>query len=364
MAFFSGTFSVLIQIIAVIFGLGLLVFLHELGHFLTAKYYGVRILKFALGFGPEIYGWTKGETRYSVCLFPLGGLVEMAGEYSEANKANKEQPVPKEGDFLYLKWYKKAIIAFMGPFTNYVLAVILFWFVFSIWGVQTVSTEAVIGNMLDTSCAKQAGLMLDDKIVSINGIEINNWNELTSTLKDKAKQQTEVTILRDGKEIKFSLVIDENPTTGGGMLGIQPKVTTEKTSVFKAFYLGIDTAVYQSTFTLAYLWDKLVTWEKPEIAGPIGVIQVMAKSANSGFGNYFRLLAVISVALGLFNLLPIPLVDGGMIVLYFVEGIIRKTISMKVIQIYNSIGLSLILLIFIFATYSDLIRLGIGKLFK
>ena len=112
------------------------------------------------------------------------------------------------------------------------------------------------------------------------------------------------------------------------------------------------------------MWEKIVSWEKPEVAGPIGVIQVMAKSAKSGLENYIRLLAVISVALGLFNLLPIPLVDGGMIILFIAEGIIRKQIGLKVIQVYNTIGLSLILLIFLFATYNDLIRLGIGKLFK
>jgi regulator of sigma E protease len=112
------------------------------------------------------------------------------------------------------------------------------------------------------------------------------------------------------------------------------------------------------------LWDRIVKWEKPELAGPIGVIQVMAKSAKSGVESYIKLLAVISVALGLFNLLPIPLVDGGMIVLFFAEGIIRKKIKLKVIQNLYTVGLSIILVIFVFATYSDLIRLGIANYFN
>jgi regulator of sigma E protease len=147
------------------------------------------------------------------------------------------------------------------------------------------------------------------------------------------------------------------------MLGIQPKVTMEKTSFLRAAYLSAQMVWIQTAVTVLYLWDKLVTWEKPELAGPVGVIQIMAKSADAGLSSYIRLIAIISVALGLFNLFPIPLVDGGMIILFAVEGIIRKRISIKVIQIYNTIGVGIILLILIFATYSDLIRLGIGKLF-
>ncbi len=353
----SGTYSTLIQIIAVLFGLGLLIFIHELGHFTMAKFYKVKILKFAFGFGKELIGFTKGETRYSICLFPFGGMVAMAGE-------NPDEATGKDGEFLSLKWYKKAMIAFCGPLMNYILAVLIFAFVFNVWGLTNISTEASIGYLSEDNCAKKAGLIIGDKILSVDGIQIKDWFDLTKNLKDKANKEVSLTVLREEKELNFKFVLDKNPNTGSGMLGIQPKITKEKVSFFEAFYYGIDTSIYQSTFTLKYLWEKIVSWEKPEVAGPIGVIQVMAKSAKSGMENYIRLLAVISVALGLFNLLPIPLVDGGMIVLFVVEGIIRKQIGLKVIQVYNTIGLSLILLIFLFATYNDLIRLGIGKLFK
>ena len=347
----------ILQVLAVVFGLGFLVFIHELGHFSFAKLFKVKVLKFTLGFGREIWGFTKGETRYSLCLFPLGGMVAMAGE-------NPDEATGQKDEFLSLPFYKKIMIIFAGPLMNYVFAILLFAVIFNIWGMTTLSDEAIIGALAKDSCAQKAGLLINDKILSIDGENIENWGALTSSLKDKAEKEVNLKVLREEQEFDFNFILDKNPTTGSGMLGIQPLIIKEKVSFSNSFRLAYGTALYQTTFTLQYLWDKLIKWEKPEVAGPIGVIQFMANSAKSGFESYLRLLAVISVALGLFNLLPIPLVDGGMIVLFLVEGIIRKKISTKVISIYNYIGLGLILLIFLFATYSDLIRLGIGKLFK
>lgn len=357
MSILSGTYSTLIQIIAVLFGLGLLIFIHELGHFAMAKYYKVKVLKFAFGFGKELIGFTKGETRYSICLFPFGGMVAMAGE-------NPDEATGKEGEFLSLSSFKKIMIVFAGPLMNYILAIFLFAFVFTIWGQATVSMEAIIGKLAPESCAQKAGLLVDDKILSIDNTEIKDWLSLIENLKDKAEKEVNIKILRQEEELEFNFILDKNLTTGYGMLGIQPITTKTITPFFKSFYFACDTVIYQSTFTLKYLWDRIVTWEKPDVAGPVGVIQVMAKSAKAGIETYIRLLAVISVALGLFNLLPIPLVDGGMIILFAVEAIIRKKISTKIISVYNYIGLTIILLIFLFATYSDLIRLGLGKLFN
>ncbi len=356
MTFFSGAYSTVLQTAGVLFGLGLLIFIHELGHFVMAKFYKVKVLNFDFGFGKELFGFTKGETRYGVRMFPFGGRVAMAGE-------DPDQSSGGQGEYLSLAWYQKIMIAFFGPLMNYVLAVFLFAFSFYIWGFTTVSDKSFVGALASGQAAEKAGIQTGDRIISIAGVEVKTWQDILTNLKDKAEKQTEVSVLRAEQKLDFSFVIDKNPNTGSGMLGIQPLITKEDVSFFKTFDLGVKTVISQSVFTLVYLWDKVVSWEKPELAGPIGVIQVMAKSAKSGIESYIRLLAVISVALGLFNLLPIPLVDGGMIVLFFVEGIIRKKINLKVIQVYNTIGLSLILCIFLFATYSDLIRLGIGKLF-
>jgi len=357
---FSGSYSIILQILAVVFGLGLLIFVHELGHFVMAKIYKVRVLKFAFGFGPELFGFSKGETRYAVCALPLGGMVEMAGEYT----TEKGAPEPKPGDYLYCPWYKRMMIAFMGPMMNYILAIFLFCALFSIWGLTVISEESFIGNLAPGMSAQRAGMQEGDKIISIDNVEIKSWEDIMDNMQDKADKQIHISVLRNNEKLDFTFVADKNPITDVGMLGIQPKITMEKTGIFRSAYLSVQMVWLQTAVTVSYLWDKLVKWEKPELAGPVGVIQIMAKSADAGLSSYIRLIAIISVALGLFNLFPIPLVDGGMIVLFIAEGITRKKISMKVVQIYNTIGVGIILLILIFATYSDLIRLGIGKIFS
>jgi regulator of sigma E protease len=287
---------------------------------------------------------------------PFGGFLAMAGEYSK-------ELTGKPDEYLSLKWFKKMWISFAGPFFNYILAVLIFAAVFNIWGASEISKSSAIGEVLENYPAAKAGLISGDKIAKIGKIEINSWNDLILNLKDKADKETKFLIERGTSSFSISMVVAENPVTKAGAIGITPEIITTKTAFFYSFWLASKASINQTVMTLAYLADKIISWEKPDIAGPIGVMQVMAKASKSGMKDYLRLLAVISVALGLFNLLPIPMVDGGMIVLFAVEGIIRKRIGERIVQIYNTIGLIFIIAIFIFATYGDLLRLGIFKLF-
>lgn len=348
--------TILLQIAAIIVGLGFLVFIHELGHFIAAKICKVRVKTFALGFGPDIVKYNYRGTKYAIKAIPLGGFCEMAGE-------NPEESTGGEGEYLSLPWYKKIFIAFTGPFSNYLLAVALFAAVFMSVGMQEYATTAHVGVTAQNYPAAEAGLISGDKITAINGAKIKSWNEIGESLKDKADKNVKFTIERGSYTFNVNLAVAKNPATGAGIIGISPLAKTINVGFFKAISYGATTAVTQTVKTLGYLGEKLIKQEKPDLAGPIGVMQFMAEAAKSGFVDYVLLLAIISVALGLFNLLPIPMVDGGMIVLFLVEGITRKKISPKVVGIYNLIGLTLIIGIFIFATYSDLLRLGIGKLF-
>jgi regulator of sigma E protease len=166
--------------------------------------------------------------------------------------------------------------------------------------------------------------------------------------------------------MQVNVTAKKDPASGMGLIGIAPQVTIEKVGIVSSVGLSVKLVVYQSVFTLKYLGEKLIRWEKPEVAGPIGVIQILAKAAKAGWDSLLHLLAVISVALGLFNLLPIPLVDGGHIMLAIIEGVTRRPINKKVVQISNFVGLAIILTIFVFATYSDLSRLGLnfGKMLR
>jgi len=347
---------ILVQVLAIVIGLGFLIFIHELGHFLSAKFFKVRVLTFSFGFGPDLVKYVYKGTKYCIKAIPFGGFVAMAGENPDEAKGEKDE-------YLSLPWYKKIWIAFSGPLFNYILAVFIFAFIFNIWGVSRASDASAVGTLVDNYPAVKAGLMPGDMIKSIDGVNVEKWTEMADVLKYKEEKDTVFAIQRGTYTFDINMTVAKHPVTGLGVIGITPAVITEKTTFMKSFIYGADAVVTQTVVTVLYLADKIVSWEKPDIAGPVGVMQVMAKAAKSGMQDYLRLLAVISVALGLFNLFPIPLVDGGMIVLFIVEGITRKKISAKVIQVYNTIGLVLIIAIFLFATYSDLMRLGIGKLF-
>ncbi|MDR2644676.1 MAG: M50 family metallopeptidase [Endomicrobium sp.] len=348
--------TIIIQILGVAIGFGFLVFIHELGHFLAARACKVRILTFAFGFGPDLIKYTYKNTKYCIKAIPFGGFVSMAGE-------NPEEATGAEGEYLSLEWYKKVFISFMGPFSNYILAVFLFVFVFNIWGVTTISKTSLVGSVIKNKPADQVGLLSGDRIKSIDGAEVSTWNELMENLKNKADNRTIFVVERGTYTFDATLTVDKNPATGRGVIGIAPFIEKSKTGFFESIYLGIKAPLSQTFMTLEYLFVKLISFEKPDISGPIGIMQLMGDATKSGMADYLKFLAVISVALGMFNLFPIPMVDGGMIVLFVIEGIIRRRISTKVVQVYNTIGLIFVIGIFIFATYSDFLRLGIDKLF-
>ncbi|MDR0617234.1 MAG: site-2 protease family protein [Endomicrobium sp.] len=347
---------IVLEILGIIVGFGFLIFIHELGHFIAAKMCKVKVLAFALGFGPDIVKAKHNGTKYAIKAFPLGGFVLMAGE-------NPKEAKGEIGEYLSLIWYKKIFIAFLGPFCNYLLAIILFAFIFNICGTSTISNSSKIGDVLKNCPAEYAGLVPGDKIISIDGKSVNTWDDLSENLKSKADRETYFVIERGSYSFNVNMLVSKNPVTGTGVIGITPYVIYEAANFFKSVYLGSKLVIVHTVMTVKYLYNKIVSFEKLELSGPIGIMSIMADATKSGIDEYLKLLGIISVALGLFNLFPIPMVDGGMIVLFFIEGIIKKQISTKVVQIYNTIGLLFILLIFIFATYSDLLRLGIGKLF-
>ncbi|MDR2860835.1 MAG: M50 family metallopeptidase [Elusimicrobiota bacterium] len=348
---------VILQIVSVAIGFGVLIFIHELGHFTAARLCKVRVLTFSFGFGPDLVKFIRNETKYCIKLIPFGGFVAMAGE-------DPEKATGEKGEYLSLPWYKKIFIAFTGPLANYILAVALFAAIFNFWGAAQVSPFSQIGAIVENMPAYEAGLEPGDTIKSINGVETQLWADIANNLKDRAEKETNFLIERDGKDLNLKILVGKNPVTGAGVIGISPQVIKEKTGFFESFEYGARAVIMQSVMTVLYLGDKIVNLEKPDLSGPIGIMQIMAKATNDGLEDYLTLLAVISVALGLFNLFPIPFVDGGMIVLFLIEGIRRKRVGLRAIQVYNTVGIVIIGGIFIFATYSDLIRLGIGNLFK
>ncbi|MDR3243203.1 MAG: M50 family metallopeptidase [Elusimicrobiota bacterium] len=348
--------TILLQIIAVAFGLGFLIFIHELGHFSAARLCKVRVLTFSFGFGRDLIKYVHKGTKYCIKLVPFGGFVEMAGDTPDKATGDSDE-------YLSKAWYKKVFIAFAGPFANYVLAILIFAFVFNIWGAAQTTEISQIGFASKDYPAYEAGLIEDDIIKSIDGVPISKWEDISYNLRNKSNQNAAFIIQRGSYSFALNMLVANNPVTNFGLIGVSPKIIKRSVGSLESFKYGFNTVIIQTFMTVSYLIDKIVTWEKPDISGPIGIMHVMADATQRGLEDYLTLLGIISVALGLFNLFPIPFVDGGMIILFLIEGIIRKQIGSKIILVYNTVGIIIICAIFLFATYSDLMRLGINKLF-
>lgn len=348
------------RIIITVICLGLVVVLHEYGHFLMARYLGVRVERFTVGFGPEILGWTGGDTRYSICVIPLGGMVKLAGEFMDERQN-------KPDEFFSQPWYNRITIALAGPLVNYVLAFALFALVAGVWGVLQPSELPVIGDMIAGLPAAESHLHVGDRIRSINGRPVENWEQMADVIHQAPDQKLvlEVERLDEHAEhpalLSISLTPKRDPEHGVGLIGIMPQVDKIKPGLAGSFTAaGRDIKVW-TLQPLRYLSQKISHWEGPkELSGPLGIAQMVTKATKEGVSYVIYLIAIISTGLGLFNLFPIPVLDGGHIFLYLVEGIIRRPLSRKVMQVANAVGLSLVLTIFLYASYQDILRWRLG----
>lgn len=341
--------------LAIIFTFGIVVFFHEFGHFLAAKRSGVKVEKFSLGFGPELIGFTKGDTRYLISLVPLGGYLKMAGEDPEEEREGKPD------EFLSQRWYKKIFIVLAGPVMNFVLAVLLFSLVVFVWGLPVVKMdEAVIGEVTVDSPADKAGLKAGDRIVSIDAKSVTTWEDMSKIIHYKANQTVELKILRQGQELLVKVVPKYDKERKIGLIGIVASYEMKRMNIFKSFIKGIEQTIDWSVLTLKFLTLIIVGKVKADVSGPVGIGQLISQVAQTGLSNLFYLIAIISVNLGLFNLFPIPILDGGHIMFFTYEGVSGKPMDVKKMHIAQIIGMSILISIMIFATYRDFLRL-LGK---
>ncbi len=340
----------MITAILIILALGILIFFHEFGHFIMAKALKIKVLQFSFGLGNEIFGKTIGETRYSICALPIGGAVKLKGE-------NIEELDLSNDSFFGKKWYQRLLVVLMGPVMNYFLAAILFTFLAAIFGVATFNDEPIIGEVLEGKPAYIAGLKPHDKILKIDDTEINTWSQMAEIIRNSIDKPLRFEILRGNEVIKVDIVPQRDPVSNKGVIGITPGYNIQHLNLWKSILVGVTQPIALSVYSIKYLIEKLAKLQKPEIAGPVGIVQVLSKSVKSGIETFLNTIAIISTMLGLFNLFPIPILDGGHILFAIIEGITKKTPSKKAFEIANTIGLTIILSIFLFATYSDILRI-------
>lgn len=333
-------------IIAAIILFGIIVFIHELGHFLFAKKAGVRIHEFAIGMGPKIYSFQKGETKYSIRLLPLGGYVSMEGEDGESNdpRAFGEKTL-----------LQRASIIFAGPFFNIVLAALLLIPVFAYTG--TPSDKNILGQVLENTPAIEAGLEVNDKIIEINGTKISNWQDIVDNLQKGTSQPVNIKVERDNTTKDFTVTPEKNEQ-GKYVIGIVP--TYDKSiikAIPRAFVATWDMIKQMLTFVVQLFTGTIPGGFENSVAGPVGVIGIVSDAAKMGIINLIYIASVISLNLGILNLLPIPALDGGRLLFLLIEAIRGKKLDPNKEATIHTVGLMLLMGFMIFVTYKDILKL-------
>ncbi len=366
-ALFSQAPSFLLAAVSFIGLLTVIVFIHEMGHFLVGRWCGVRIDVFSIGFGREIYGWNdKHGTRWRLAWLPLGGYVKFAGDSNAASmpdQAAAKDPTTFHGHPL---WHR-ALIVVAGPMANFLLSIVLFAGIYSIVGVRFI--DPVISGIVKNSAAEKAGVLSGDRILSIDGAKVVSFSDIPRLISDKQGMEIPVKIERDGKELTFNVTPTEREVNDGmggkvkiALFGVQraigKNVVYERKNIIEAVGMGISETWSIITRSLSYIKGMFVgSVSTDQLAGPIGIAKLTGNVAAVSFTSLVQLGALLSISIGLINLFPIPMLDGGHLLYYLVEAVRGKALSQKTQEYGFMVGFAVVVSLMIFATKNDLFRL-------
>ena len=371
LAGFGGTF--LSYLIPFLFILTVVVFVHEMGHFLVARWCGVGVKAFSIGFGPEIFGFNdKHGTRWRVAWIPLGGYVKFIDDENAASAGQKSLESLPEADrdktFQGKSLGQRAAIVAAGPFANFIFAILIFTAVFSIFGERI--TAAKVDAINPDSAAERAGFQPGDVIKSIDGTTIANFSDMQRIVATSPDRELRFVVDRDGKPVDLTATPERKEITDRfgntfkiGLLGIQRSASPDDWTLKRhdpatAFVMGVKECYFVVSRSLGYLYDVIKGREDADqLGGPLRIAQVSGQVATAGFLALLNLAAIISVSIGLINLFPIPMLDGGHLLFYGIEAVRGKPLSETTQEIGFRIGLAFVLMLMIFATWNDLIHL-------
>jgi len=322
--------------------------LHELGHFILCRILKIRVETFAIGFGPAIWRKEHNGTLYVLRAIPLGGYVKPAGETLDEHKGAPDE-------YFSHPWYERICLHLAGPAMNYILAFLLFTGVIIGAGTPAPSDDPVIGEIVEGDPAYQAGMREGDKITSINGTATASWKAVADIIHANPDQATKISYERGGD--KFNIALTPKKYDGIGLIGISPGITYKSVGIVKSVWMGGYQCWYWTKYTLVTLGSKIYHREKPDLAGPVGIVHMISKAAHSGLSNLVYFIGLISVAVGIFNLLPIPILDGGQSLIFLWEGISRRKPTMRMFQTANAIGFAFLICVLVFVTYNDVARI-------
>lgn len=353
------------QILSAIVLLGVLIFVHELGHFLFAKGLGIPVLKFSLGFGPRLWGVQRGETEYQIAAVPLGGFVKMLGEEpgEELDPADRERAFNRQA-----VWKRMSVVA-AGPVFNILFAALLFTLLI-MTGMPALTSQ--IGEVMEETPAMAAGLQAGDRIVRIDDQPIERWDELSDLIHDRPGRELILEIDRKGEK-RVLQVVPEARTVQNlfgedqevGLIGITPSDETVTFSL--SFSDGLVWAAGETwrwceitVLAIVKIFQKVVPAKT--IGGPILIMQMAGKTAALGAQSFIHFMAIISINLGILNLFPIPILDGGHLLFMLIEAVRGKPVNQRAMEMAQKTGLFIILAIMVFALYNDILRVFTGGL--
>ncbi|MBW2544234.1 MAG: RIP metalloprotease RseP [Deltaproteobacteria bacterium] len=350
-----------INIISVIILLGVLIFVHELGHFLVAKWSGVGVLKFSLGFGPRLIGKKMGETEYVLSAIPLGGYVKMLGESEDEEELSPDE---EKRSFQKQAILKKIAIVAAGPLFNFLFAIIAFTMVYAV-GVP-VSTSR-IGDIQKDGSAFAAGMRSGDVIIAINDTEISRWSKLASVISGSKGDRLRISVDRENKFldiyvtpelVKSKNLFGEEIDTYRIGVGISDETFMERQGPVGALYSGIEQTWGWTKLTCLGMVKMIQGVVSPkELGGPILIAQMAGSQVRKGFLPFIFLMAVLSVNLGVLNLLPIPVLDGGHLFFFLIEAVTGREVNVKWREIAQQVGFFLLMLLMLFVFYNDIARI-------
>lgn len=352
-------------IVSFILVLGVLIFVHELGHFIFAKLFGVRVLKFSLGFGPRLVGRVVGETEYVISAFPLGGFVKMFGENPDERQIDEAD---RKVSFAHKSVAARFCIVLAGPLFNLLFAVVLFFGLFLAIGVPQPVDTTLVGKVNEGSPAFTAGLKAGDEILSIDGRPTIHWEDVLEGVKRSEGRQLTMAVRRGQDQLSLAVVPQRDSVKNvfgeeveqRFMIGIvkDDKVEYQRVGPVQAFGDACrQTWMYVSLTAMGFV--KIIQRVVPasELGGPILIAQIAGEQMKAGWINLIYFMGLLSVNLGILNLLPIPVLDGGHLVFLTLEGVLRRPVHERAQIIAQQVGIALLGALMIFVFYNDILRI-------
>ena len=362
-------------IVPFLFVLTIVVFFHELGHFLVARWAGVKVLTFSLGFGPELAGFNdRHGTRWKISAIPLGGYVKFLGDESEASTPSAETLAnmteeERAGSFHHKRVGPRAAIVAAGPIANFILAIVIFTCLFTFFGKP--STTARVDKIEANSAAAAAGFQVGDVVTMIDGTTIGSFSDMQRVVGIHAGDQLTFTVKRGDSTLQLRGTPEQrevkDPFGNAHRLGVMGitratspgDVVTERVDPATAFWLGVKETWFVVDRTFAYIGGIFTGREAADqVGGPLRIAQISGQVATIGLAALIHLTAVLSISIGLLNLFPVPLLDGGHLLFYAVEVVRGRPLSERAQEMGFRIGLGLVLMLMVFATYNDILHLA------